>query len=212
VAEPEAEGGNSGSAVVQLLENGAGRIGTALGKDLVQAAEKVYTDVKTGVVKVIQGVEQADSQVAAEFRELSEQIEHEQIPTRTKVYVTNNGYPDRDYQRKLSALNRAADSGTLGATTARDAAQTKAYRRTLKKRIMRRYGTSDPAKAQNMIDALKTRDIDHITDLQLGGVDGASNFKSLNSGVNRSLGAQIAPQIRNLPPGTQIEFVNGPKP
>ena len=46
-------------------------------------------------------------------------------------------------------------------------------------------------------------DIDHTVDLQLGGVDDVSNMNPLNLSVNRSLGAQIAAQLRGqgLQPG-----------
>ncbi|MER9406177.1 HNH endonuclease [Mesorhizobium caraganae] len=50
-------------------------------------------------------------------------------------------------------------------------------------------------------------DIDHIIDLQLGGANVLSNFALLDSSVNRSLGAQIWNQIKNLPIGTAINKV-----
>jgi filamentous hemagglutinin len=55
-------------------------------------------------------------------------------------------------------------------------------------------------------------DIDHVVDLQLGGSDTVSNMLPLNSSVNRSLGAQIQQQIKNLPTGTVINRVTiGPR-
>lgn len=51
------------------------------------------------------------------------------------------------------------------------------------------------------------RDIDHMVDLQLGGSKTADNLWSLDSSVNRSLGAQVQQQIKNLPPGTRINRV-----
>lgn len=50
-------------------------------------------------------------------------------------------------------------------------------------------------------------DIDHIIDLQLGGAYEASNMAPLDLSVNRSLGAQIAQQIADLPIGTVIRYV-----
>jgi hypothetical protein len=46
-------------------------------------------------------------------------------------------------------------------------------------------------------------DIDHIVDLQLGGADDILNMNPLDLSVNRSLGAQIAAQLRSqgLKPG-----------
>lgn len=53
----------------------------------------------------------------------------------------------------------------------------------------------------------KGSDIDHIIDLQLGGANTVRNMWPLNSSVNRSLGAQISQQIKNLPAGTKINRV-----
>ena len=45
-------------------------------------------------------------------------------------------------------------------------------------------------------------DVDHIIDLQLGGVDDVSNMNPLDSSVNRSLGTQIQHIIKQFPIGT----------
>jgi filamentous hemagglutinin len=50
-------------------------------------------------------------------------------------------------------------------------------------------------------------DVDHMVDLQLGGSDTVGNMWPLDSSVNRSLGAQIQQQIKNLPAGTRINRV-----
>ncbi|WP_181165571.1 hypothetical protein [Mesorhizobium sp. B2-4-12] len=50
-------------------------------------------------------------------------------------------------------------------------------------------------------------DIDHVIDLQLGGLHQLSNFAILDSSVNRSVGAQIWNQIKHLPIGTAINKV-----
>ena len=47
-------------------------------------------------------------------------------------------------------------------------------------------------------------DVDHVIDLQLGGVDSASNLRPLDASVNRSMGAQIHYLIKDLPEGTKI--------
>ncbi|MEJ2855392.1 MULTISPECIES: RHS repeat-associated core domain-containing protein [unclassified Saccharothrix] len=47
-------------------------------------------------------------------------------------------------------------------------------------------------------------DVDHMTDLQLGGADTVNNMSPLDRSVNRSLGAQIHARIRHLPAGTRI--------
>lgn len=45
-------------------------------------------------------------------------------------------------------------------------------------------------------------DVDHIVDLQLGGSNKTSNLAPLDASVNRSLGAQIAAQLKNYDTGT----------
>ncbi|HMN15533.1 MAG TPA: hypothetical protein PKD55_24720, partial [Bellilinea sp.] len=50
----------------------------------------------------------------------------------------------------------------------------------------------------------KGQDVDHTTDLQLGGADKTSNMSALDSSVNRSLGAQIQQQTKGLPKNTSI--------
>ncbi|RVU34813.1 HNH endonuclease [Hwanghaeella grinnelliae] len=50
-------------------------------------------------------------------------------------------------------------------------------------------------------------DVDHIKDLQLGGTTTLDNLATLDASVNRSLGAQIWHQIKDLPQGTIINKV-----
>jgi filamentous hemagglutinin len=47
-------------------------------------------------------------------------------------------------------------------------------------------------------------DVDHMIDLQLGGPDEFANMSPLDLSVNRSLGAQIGAQLRNVPVGTCV--------
>jgi filamentous hemagglutinin len=54
----------------------------------------------------------------------------------------------------------------------------------------------------------KGQDVDHTHDLQLGGKDSTANMAPLDSSVNRSLGAQIQQQIKDLPANTKICGVN----
>ena len=53
----------------------------------------------------------------------------------------------------------------------------------------------------------KSEDVDHVIDLQLGGADNPANMKALDKSVNRSMGAQIQQQTKNLPEGTKINKV-----
>lgn len=47
-------------------------------------------------------------------------------------------------------------------------------------------------------------DVDHVIDLQLGGIDHVCNMRPLDASVNRSMGAQIHYLIKDLPEGTKI--------
>ncbi len=47
-----------------------------------------------------------------------------------------------------------------------------------------------------------SQDVDHTIDLQLGGIDDATNMNGLDKSVNRSLGSQINYLISNLPENT----------
>ncbi len=92
-------------------------------------------------------------------------------------------------QRKVDDLARLADDGRLVKTqvAADDRAFTSSFRRST-----RQAG----------------HDWDHIHDLQLGGKDVRTNLRLTDSSVNRSLGAQIAAQLRDLPYGTRITGVS----
>ncbi len=51
-------------------------------------------------------------------------------------------------------------------------------------------------------------DVDHLHELQLGGIDNVGNMRMIDKGVNRSIGSQIMHQIKNLQNGTQITKIN----
>jgi RHS repeat-associated protein len=88
---------------------------------------------------------------------------------------------------KVAALNDAASQGLLRVTGVERAGTSAASR-------FRAAGGQVPSGA----------DIDHTIDLQLGGTDRLQNLSPLDLSVNRSLGAQIACQIRGLPMGSVI--------
>jgi hypothetical protein len=92
--------------------------------------------------------------------------------------------------RKVAALDQAARRGELRVTQAE------------------RSGTSAAARyraAGGTIPPLS--DVDHTIDLQLGGADDTFNMNPLDLSVNRSLGAQIASQIRGASEGDGVVSV-----
>lgn len=75
------------------------------------------------------------------------------------------------------------------------------------KTIPERGNTSASKKYKNEYgenSVLKTQDVDHTIDLQLGGIDDIHNMNPLDKSVNRSLGSQIAYLIKNLDYGTVL--------
>lgn len=94
----------------------------------------------------------------------------------------------RAADEKLKALSRAAQRGELKKTIP-----------------TKRSGTSASARYRQTGEPIPDgADVDHVIDLQLGGSDDISNLKPLDSSVNKSLGVQIAHQLRALPEGQTI--------
>ena len=93
-------------------------------------------------------------------------------------------------QAKIDALDALAKQGKLVVTKVKRS-------NTVLNRIKRALGA----------DARAGKDLDHVHDLQLGGVDEATNLKLLDLSVNRSFGSQIHHQIKNCPVGTLITHI-----
>lgn len=95
---------------------------------------------------------------------------------------------------KVTALQGLADEGKLIKTLVDDASRSFDARKLLASVVGK--------------DALKGLDVDHIHELQLGGLaDDILNLKALDPSVNRSLGAQIRAQIADLDFGTIIKVI-----
>jgi filamentous hemagglutinin len=92
---------------------------------------------------------------------------------------------------KVASLNQAAQNGELVLTPVQRSGTSAASR-------YRSAGNSVPPGA----------DVDHVIDLQLGGLDDVVNMSPLNASVNRSLGAQIACQLSGMPAGTVVRSVS----
>jgi len=88
---------------------------------------------------------------------------------------------------KVGALNDAAEAGLLHVTKPNRSG-------TSASSTFRGSGAEVPPGA----------DVDHVIDLQLGGSNHLSNLSPLDASVNRSLGAQIASQLRGTAPGTCV--------
>lgn len=92
---------------------------------------------------------------------------------------------------KVAALDAAAQNGQLAVTQSV------------------RGGTSAAQMFRNAgLQIPPGSDIDHILDLQLGGANNLSNLSPLDASVNRSLGAQVANQIKGQAPGTPVDSVS----
>ena len=91
---------------------------------------------------------------------------------------------------KVAALNTRAGAGELRTSVAQRGGTSASSRYT-------RAGNEVPDGS----------DVDHIIDLQLGGLDEVANMSPLNASVNRSLGSQIMWQTKGLQVGTCIVAV-----
>ena len=71
------------------------------------------------------------------------------------------------------------------------------YRRKAEQ-VINTFWASDPVKRDLILERLKRMDVDAIKDMQLGGNPKCfSNFRLVDQSVNRSVGKQVASQIKN---------------
>jgi hypothetical protein len=99
------------------------------------------------------------------------------------------------YKDGWTAAQRAAADAKVAALNDADLSVT----------AVQRAGTSAASRYRSAGGVIpRGADVDHMIDLQLGGADDILNMNPLDYSVNRSLGAQIANQIRGLEPGTRI--------
>ncbi|HEY7327872.1 MAG TPA: hypothetical protein VH592_09545 [Gemmataceae bacterium] len=120
------------------------------------------------------------------------------------------GWNQRDFVRKAKALQDLAERGKLRKApnpVPRDPTVTANYKDALIRRAYELYGKSNPAKFNSLRDKIRSMHPDHVHDLQLSGLDEASNLALLDADVNVGLGNQIWQQIRDLPQGTVIDKV-----
>jgi hypothetical protein len=70
------------------------------------------------------------------------------------------------------------------------------------------YRVTDPVKADRMLKMLNTCDVDHLIDLQVGGLDSWYNLGLTGRSANRSIGKSLELRMKELPIGTIIEKIN----
>jgi hypothetical protein len=120
------------------------------------------------------------------------------------------GMDTRDFHKKVEALQDLANRGKLSVAErpiVRDKNLTDKHRQKLKDYARDMWSATDPQKAEAFKNMLKTKEVDHIQDLQVNGLDNAFNFGMLDATVNRSLGSQIMHQLKKVPEGTKIKEV-----
>ena len=133
----------------------------------------------------------------ATAKALGEAFEAEEVSVRLQF---KEGMDKRDYARKIESLKTAEQKGSLFSTTphgvsdAERRALTRVYRTQAVKRIDRMFA-DNPAAKFNALERLKRSDIDHMVDLQLGGLNTTKNLRAMESFTNQDLGRQVARQL-----------------
>jgi len=100
------------------------------------------------------------------------------------------GLNRRDFLRKVKALQDLAKEGKLvkaANPVARNELLGGQYKDRLIKRAYEMFGRSDPAKFNSLKSKILSMQADHIQDLQLSGLDDASNLWLLDRDVNRGV-------------------------
>jgi len=118
------------------------------------------------------------------------------------------GSDRRDYERKLTALQDLAARGKLVKTDGvRNPAVTDRYRDGIIEQAEKQWGATDPSRVDRVEKALKRLQVDHMHELQLGGLDHASGLSLIDGSINASFGKQIQLQLAKVPVGTKITEV-----
>ena len=146
-----------------------------------------------------------------------EQVYNLEIEDNENYYVTedgilvHNGYKNNRIQNKDGSYDLEIsykDDWTDAQKTAADAKIQELNNRDLTVSTPNRGSTSAADIYRNSGNAIPTGcDIDHIQDLQLGGIDDIDNMWPLDASVNRSLGSQINHLIKDLDVGTKIRQI-----
>ncbi|WP_010304017.1 hypothetical protein [Candidatus Odyssella thessalonicensis] len=116
----------------------------------------------------------------------------------------------RDFNRKVKALQDLAERGKLFKASnpvQRNPRVTAAYRARIKKQAEKQWKVSDPQKYNKIKEKIANKQADHMHDLQVKGLDHASNLCLLDANVNQLLGYQLWQQLRKLPNNTPISNI-----
>ena len=196
VAEGTALGVAGGAVLGKAFEVG-GRIVYSLKEALSLA--RASTPVMTTEV----------AQLFTQFEKHAPQIEKMMVEQSTQLELTHNVGKRAAFDLKLTALEDLAKRGKLVKADAslRDPNIIRAYRRGVANQADKQWGISDPARAQRVKSYMERLDVDHLHELQLGGLDHASALRFLDQSVNRSVGSQLRHQLAKLPDGTKITSV-----
>ena len=123
------------------------------------------------------------------------------------ILKRNTKHPAGEFRKKIKALQGLGQRGKLKKTPASQINRTGKAQADYRKKIQDQINAEpDAAKRKTMQDTFDTMDADHIHELQAGGLDIASNMWMLDSGVNRSVGAQIMNRIKDLPNGATFQI------
>ena len=193
---------------IQALETGAFALGAVYGGG--KAAEATDFRFLSGAARegMAEGAAGLEADLAPRFVE--QPLAPGSAPGHSIVLELEEGMNAGAFSRKARALADLAERNRLFKApnpVARDPNIAAQFKNRLIRAAYRKYGVTDPARFQSLRARIRSLHADHLQDLQLLGRDVATNLDLLDPVVNMRLGAQIRPQIQNLPDYTPITKV-----
>lgn len=189
-------------AIIAGCTVAGGAVGAIAGPKVAKVAKKAVTYASKKLPSVNKTVQSMKSTADKAKTGISKVISRtQQVISNFKSKISGNVS-----NQKVVNIELKYKEGWTAAQKAEANAKVKALTEahTVKKPVTRK-GTSASARYKSVFgkhSVPKGYDIDHIIDLQLGGIDDIINMKPLDRSVNRSLGAQIMNAIKAYPDGT----------
>lgn len=192
-------------AIIAGCAIGGGVIGALAGPKVAKVAKRAASYVKNKLPSKARSFRASKNTVTKPTTTNVKTTKTKQAIYKAKSKLKNKANNVVNKQNTVDIQLKYKKSWTAAQRTEADAkekALTESY--TVKKEV-HRVGTSPLRRYQRVFgkgSVPKGYDVDHIIDLQLGGIDDVINMRPLDRSVNRSLGVQIKNAIKNYSYGT----------